>query len=179
MRTIFTASNGLPIKTGTNGALVAEEAQAIHGFASAPLGRHALAEYFEQERDQELERWRSTNHPTYVVYQAHHDQAIRVLNETDGTHRIYHYRVDNPNQVDTFAKVAYEYYAAHPEPDPWYDAEPGEVWLLDITEEGDSVPALVHRSNAFETVRTIYPFTHPAITDGRRIWPATPGAEDD
>lgn len=70
-----------------------------------------------------------------------------------------------------------EFFAAHPEPKPWHDAKPGELWMLTvygaeheffIRSDGGS-KIFAHRLDTSAE----YPITGDAgvITAGRRIWP--------
>lgn len=100
---------------------------------------------------------------------------------------------DNPAQVNGCAPTrveswldprqwaaAREYFAAHPEPKPWRDAQPGEVWLLNFTGfETVASPWTVRPGQmSADTAEFVYPqngntieLDDPEIVEARRIWP--------
>lgn len=183
----FVASNGNTIRR-TGAGLFVGGGSIKDGSQLLPSQVMALREFFLAERDAEMGRWRSKEHPEYVAY-PHGDGRARVMHEQignsysfdwEGAHRYYH-----PNDLEiAFQRVAREYFAAHPEPKPWHDAEPGEVWVLKLNtidaeyayvrtdglkvtnENGDG-----WRNLTPSVVPSHLGLTAPAITAGRRIWP--------
>lgn len=178
----FTASNGVAID-------VADDLENALGYDSGQI--QALREFFQHERDEELGRWRWPENPDYVVYpDLTHDHEVAfgdgltytVLRESDGVMKGYaraeddhrgsvHRPHDNP-----FALAARAYFAAHPEPKPWHDAQPGEVWVLTTENVGDEIAARVADLNEMIVFEYIKGLTRIAVTDtrivtGRRIWP--------
>ena len=118
----------------------------------------ALREFFLAERDAELGRWRSKEHPEYVVYPKH-DGSVLVVLEGAGE-GAYHYR------------VAVEYFAAHPERQPWHDAQPGEVWELTCDGLPQKFLRVKYHDERWLNIRTGIEATAPLkATAGRRIWP--------
>lgn len=171
MTTTFTASNGDTIETRPNGDLVVKSGHDTEWLS--PFAVDALHEYLQHQRDEELVRWRSKEHPNYVVYPQGPD-AIEILCETDG--RSHTCGRDCPHSrwmlSYKWAEVQDEYFAAHPEKKPWHDAQSGELWILTI--DGEQVGALAWRpapGPTFETATGTLRHDDPDITAGRRIWP--------
>ena len=139
----------------------------------------ALREFFLHERDTELGRWRFNAY--LVVYPAVNHQprnnarSVNVLDERTGRLHMRHegqvaHRETNP----AFSEAAFSYFAAHPEPKPWHDAKPGEVWAL--TYGGQETAHVwtdrwAGQGNAFVSDRAIVESDDPDITAARRIWP--------
>lgn len=139
-----------------------------------------LREYFLAERDHDLGRWRDPENPDYVVYEKKADASVgepgvRVVHEVTGRSRDVDRRViENLGSSTRFDEVAYNYFAAHPKPKPWHDANPGEVWVLTYGGE-ETAHVWTDRwagpGHAFVSDRAIVESDDPDITAGRRIWP--------
>lgn len=174
----FTASNGLKVD-----AIGAEGRRHPRRLGDAVLRVDefdAAREYFLAERDAELGRWRSKEHPEYVVYpEAEDADTIRVLFEPGGGVGNYHRSwLDGVVDVDgwAIASVVREYFAAHPEPKPWHEAKNGEIWRVTLAgrEYARSVHRRIHQPNTFVDPvgrEPSFPVDDPRITSGRRIWP--------
>jgi hypothetical protein len=152
--------------------------------ATIAAGDHvaALREFFRQERDTELARWRWPENPDYVVYPVD-DSTVNVLHEPGGdTCLINDGEGYLSAELEGYVQAGDAYFDAHPEPKPWHDAKPGEVWVVTI--DGHSRPHYVE-GNRGDTVGgvafvAINP-THgqpghvgigaPAVTDASRIYP--------
>lgn len=101
---------------------------------------------------------------------------------------------ENPAQVNDYAptrieswldprqwEAAREYFASHPAPKPWQDAQVGDVWLLTFAgfETTGSSPWTVRPGRlAADAPEFVYPqngntlaLDDPEIVDARRIWP--------
>lgn len=69
------------------------------------------------------------------------------------------------------------YFAACPEPKPWYDAKPNEVWVLAV--DGEEYAWSIDSGWPYRFVycggTSNIPKDHPSITAGRRIWPEVDG----
>ncbi len=172
----FTASNG--VKLAEFGAYLDKA-----GKYSATLQEiHAARiEFYRHLCDEELGRWRYPPNPVYVVYpgwSAGEEQRFaRVVNEHMGLSSVV-YEHDRSERGDF--EVGRAYFEAHPEPKPWHEAQPGEMWLLTTPDESD-VPAVASSSENGHVILTAA--THEAggtqefsttsvyITAGRRIWP--------
>lgn len=176
MSDTFTASNGKRIST--------ESEEDMFRVGDMPLTSRevvALREFFQHERDQELGRWRWPESPQYVVYLGRDGQAV-VLNEADGW-TVYRYRGEdkelramraaNGDDVMPATKAAAAYFDAHPEPKPWHDAKPGEVWVLSLEGEPETAQAV-------DGYGKFMPWTIDVVSDGndrgkitagRRIFP--------
>lgn len=146
--TEFVASNGVTIRGKTTGY---QRVQLIYSDGSNALDSDidwldeadlaALREFFQHERDIELERWRSKEHPEYVVY-LHDDDRVRVVRESDGVSYSWNrLSVTLPYGQGCaelqFQPVAREFFAAHPEPKPFpteqgaYNDAHGVLTMLD------------------------------------------------
>lgn len=101
-----------------------------------PEESEALEKFYQHRQDEKLGRWRSEKYPEVVVYR---ESAIRVtvVRDLEGTAPdLYRGATLDPlSQPDyirnsVFGEVIAEYVAAHPEPKPWLEAKPGEVWKI-------------------------------------------------
>lgn len=185
MTTTFTASNGIEIEISEHGYLLGKgDYGSGPTYATAgPEGIDALREYLQHRRDAELGRWRSKKHPNYVVYPVEgKTREVRVTNEATGVTRSYR---DHPDYLEANSQirtlVAREYFAANPEPKPWHDAKPGEVWVLDIKDDlGREAPAVVNGQPEFRTyLGEYFDLDSPQIVHARRIWPEPEESDDE
>lgn len=135
-----------------------------------PAYLDALREFFQHERDEALGRWRSAEYPDFAVY-AEKDGVHMTLDERTGQA----YMTTREGVLgfdDEHAQAARAYFAAHPEPKPWHDAKPGEVWVLGI--KGSILPdeAYQFTDGRFRptSMRAFWP-RFEDIATGRRIWP--------
>lgn len=187
MSTKFTASNGVEIETSEDGYLRGNKH--IHPgvlYATAgPDGVEALREFFQHERDQELNRWRDPDNPDLVVYRRPEEddydgRAVAVLDDSTGVAFTYweKYGLDGQGvtRYEKGQEAAGRYFAAHPETKPWDEAEPGEAWVLTI--DGSEEAAMLMYSYDSDTHEfyigssdSLYSRSDPSITAGRRIWP--------
>ena len=125
----------------------------------------------QAERDEQLGRWRDHKNLDMVCYPVAYDlDAVLVMYEGDMT-RYYATRTDweriRPHYV---SETAGRYFAAHPEPKPWDDAEEGDIWVL--TRYGAEEPFFVTGGEFTSTdLAVATDLDDPRITDGRRIWP--------
>lgn len=173
----FTASNGLDFELTADGHLLGE-ALSCYGPVS-PEGVKALAELFQHERDQELNRWRDPDNPDFVVYRRPKcddelGRAVWVLDETTATGYTY-WENSTPAWPGKYAqmwKAAERYYEAHPEPRPWDEAEPGEIWELTEPEGLKQLWVKTDRElwRSIHSTKTTY-YNGKSATAGRRIWP--------
>lgn len=63
-----------------------------------------------------------------------------------------------------------EFFAAHPEPKPWHEAKPGEVW--ELTHDGNLGAWHVNGGGKeFFAPGALLDIDNEDITAGRRIWP--------
>lgn len=117
--TDFVASNGIRVYLDEHGG--------VEWSGGSRLGEpknvvtQAFREFFQAERDSELGRWRSKEHPEYVAYPKH-DGSVRVVLEATGE-GADHWR-NRESGVLMGAAVAREWFAAHPEPKS-FPSEPG------------------------------------------------------
>lgn len=177
----FTASNGWHLASLGDGQVrlsrdvVGDSRQRVAWLT--PDEAQALREYFLSQEDALNLRWRSQTASQFVVYD-HGDGRVRVMRDTDGNsysfdrdsiHRFY-----LPNDAEiAFQRIAREFFAAHPEPKPWHDAQPGELWAL--TGWGGLEQAWLRtREERWQhaTSETLRLYAQPeGIIAGRRIYP--------
>ena len=182
----FEAKNGLQIETDLGpvvriweGYARDKENNRLRGFSYLnDRDVEALREFFQHERDQELGRWRWPENPEYVVYKAPAGERLRdarhvtVSNESNGEAALlFEVASGGVSGGSSWAReAARAYFAAHPEPKPWHDAEDGEVWAL--TGAG-GLEQPWRRVNgkwlSFTRGEIVYSAEH--AIDGRRIWP--------
>lgn len=161
----FTASNGVEVRTNAAWMAVGEFGQRME-----LAEMQALREFFQANRDEELGRWRWPENPDYVVY-ARRDDTVLVLFELHGEGGVLYRRGDSVHDFE--GEAARAYFAAHPEPKPWHDAQDGEVWLIDCagTPKGGE-PFIVHLGKfKSPTTTSLVAKNDPTITAARRIWP--------
>ncbi|GGH33977.1 hypothetical protein [Microbacterium album] len=167
----FKASNGVAVRLVSAGL----EAQVDNGIGVIHLALDrtaALREFFLHERDEQLGRWRWPENPDYVVY-PREERRVRVIHEPTGDFADSVRGTTIPGPVKDAARA---YFDAHPEPKPWRDAKPGEVWVVTKDDtEGEfaavvSDPVVTGRTS-FDAAAISFPVTDLRITAARRIWP--------
>lgn len=126
-----------------------------------------LREYFRDERDQELGRWRWAENPDYVVYPHPDGDFARVVSEVSGDSNGI-YRDAERHTGSNFERAAVAYFAAHPEPKPWHDAKPGEVWHVETDYRTGNAWVLDSGAFMFDNEAWAEP---EFIRTARRIWP--------
>lgn len=174
MNEIFTASDGIEIHTNVEGLLV-DNLKGLRIHVIEPSATNALREYFRVERDEELGRWRDPEKPNMVVYPRGGGNTVLVFDETTGFSYLVIGRDYSPSPLadgSLYAPSAERYFAAHPEPEPnpWEEAETGEVWLL--TRWGTEGPFLVTGGEFISTdLAVAVDLDDDSITAGHRIWP--------
>jgi len=147
--TRFTASNGLYVENGQtylpDGTRATADLSSVRAVLLIEYGAHKA----QAERDAELGRWRSVEHPDWVVYPLEREDHVDLLNERN-LHRLtiprsafYHIE-----EEDEAYAVKAEYWAAHPvpEPKPWEQAQPGEVWELTTESRVDEYATILGKS---------------------------------
>ena len=171
--TRFTASNGWYVEGGmlhrsddrSFGPIRGEAAS-----ASIEYGAHQA----RAERDAVLGRWRSVEHPDFVAYD-HGDGRIRFLRELDGVSYSFardYMSIRYPAECAEFPflVVAREFFESHPEPKPWEQAEPGEVWSLRVGCNQVLVGAVcVEKGKAWRNAKTGFGIDLD-ITHGDLVW---------
>jgi len=169
----FTASDGYYIERGDlrrpDGALLFNVLKTETAVALIEYGAHkALA-----DRDMALGRWRSVEHPDFVVYRGNSVNSARIIWETSGRSVTAQRTSDGLVLVDGIGQwrhVAVEYFAAHPvaEPKPWEDAKPHEIWVLSFGDSEQYAAAYLDRAFRYPNGEKL---PMGGITAGRRIWP--------
>jgi len=155
----FTASNGIVVSPQPQGGVyIRDDCRADSDRAQA------LREFFQAEADERLGRWRWPENPDYVVYRREayppvNARRVRVILEPTGdfVDTVEGSKIDGP-----FKDAARAYFDAHPEPKPWHDAEPGDVFL--VTWPGSEREEAV-------IVPGGWPEAWECVTSARRIWP--------
>lgn len=164
----FTASNGWYIEDD----VLYADSGGVWGQINGDFGC-ALIEYGRHleriEHDAKLGRWRSKEHPDYVLYAG--PQRDLVLDERSGVSVLV--SAGSVQGGGVFEAVAREYFDAQEPPKPWLDAQPGEVWVLTI--DGAERAAVIDNggwaSISDESIPLADTEGSRRITAGRRIWP--------
>lgn len=141
----------------------------------------ALREFFQAEADERLGRWRWPENTNYVVYlEQPGTDWVRVYSESQSLmvrmdrEKACHDYVDRT----VYQNAARAYFDAHPEPKPWHDAGPAEVWDVDLPTGG--MRAVTVYSARHEEPIAVFRDAHtqteietddPTIRDARRIFP--------
>lgn len=179
----FVASNGIGVEINNDTGRIVF-ADTIRPSAPLWMGEgeiDALREYFQAEEDKRLGRWRWPENPDYVVYLVG-EELVDVLREgtvseiTRGPGREQGISRQKAVEWDrdysqNFYGAARAYFDAHPEPKPWHDAKPGEVWLITTRNVSDERAVQVHGDQFHYNDGVEFPLTYDAIESGRRIWP--------
>lgn len=185
----FTASNGVKVEmTKEPDIEVWLSVAGDYLYESDSPYLTAIREFFQHKRDEELGRWRWPENPEYVVYpdrgQDFRTQpAVIVVQEPTGLNLYaapdredgldgltYEVAGSAVAHCDLMLDAARAYFAAHPEPKPWHDAKPGEVWVLTL--RGEEYGAVREFGNDFKLSNgNLLWLKHEGITAGRRIYP--------
>ena len=172
------------VVTGPHGEITVQRVFASGGTCEDTfddLTVEALRKHFQQERDEEMGRWRDPEETDMVCYLAKED-SVYVFNERTGNRAFYWLRDSllarlwlEGAERDSY-NTARRYFAAHPEPKPWHDAAPGEVWV--ITVDGTRHVSQVLNTDKFLPNQhtsgwqpAAYDVTDPLITNAYRVWP--------
>ena len=138
----------------------------------------ALREFFRHKEDERLGRWRWPENPDYVVYPPDRvpngGGGVWVLCESDPGSIRYSAPSDkttDPSE-EGYDRAARAYFDAHPEPKPWEDAEPGDVWVITLTDRSFDPVAATWNGRGFVHI-DVKPTEIPPhdIAGARRIWP--------
>ncbi|MFJ4038235.1 hypothetical protein ACIPVB_09110 [Microbacterium sp. NPDC090007] len=177
----FAASNGITIKTDDDGDVRLHLGAGFNSLDGYDYLGHAdieaLREFFLAEADERLGRWRVPGHPNWVCFATPNAYEVVVFNEDEpqyGTQLL-------SRGADTwpyYRAAADAYFDAHPEPKPWHDAGPAEVWDVDLPTGG--MRAVTVYSARHEEPITVFrdactqveiETDDPDIRDARRIFP--------
>ena len=178
--TRFTASNGLYVENGQtylpDGTRATADLSSVRAVLLIEYGAHNA----QAERDAALGRWRSVEHPDWVVYP---NTAIlatepsyrecHVIDERTGDRYHYGSRLSQL-YLGEGKEAAREYFAAHPvpEPKPWEQAQPGEVWALTGAGGLEQPWRRTEDERWAACVAKLILYSQPeGIIAGRRIWP--------
>lgn len=180
----FTASNGYIVRLEDEERLVidwpSERDARIAAISKSQV--EALREFFRAEEDASLGRWRWPEDPDYVVYAPRPGFSTQdgcdlfVVNELWGSALSYvdaeFASYDEEDQA--FAAAGRAYFDAHPEPKPWHDAKPGEVWEITQANQEPALYVVENTEQRFLHVERrllALSIEDPNIIAGRRIWP--------
>lgn len=180
----FTASNGVDVESGKFGKTHLYRTDLVDGRLSRLKewdfldvdDMEALEEYFLAKRDKELGRWRWPENPNWLVYWNEEDSnEVIVFDESDPAEGGVRITRGEDRDWPHFQPAAQAYFAAHPEPRPWLDAKPGEVWIFEWT-LGSKQPALILNNGKFvlrdnDYSGKEYSLEEPAVKAGHRIYP--------
>ena len=183
----FTASNGLEIKPEAD-RLAVRSYLAIGGTIDRLFPERdvtALREYFQWERDQELGRWRDPENLDRYVRRASvgvkpgrgNRRWVTVTDERDGCEFELAEDYEFAGMGD-YWDTTRRYFAAHPEPKPWENAEPGEVWVLTVAGQDQVYRCGQNGLYGLADGQPLRALTGMFVTGGRRIWPE-PEADDE
>lgn len=172
MTETFTASNGVVLDVD-GGAIHKDAVMTVKGEF-----KDALREFFQYERDQELGRWRDPENLARVAYPTS-PQTVFIMDESTGQGAEYSRQTANDSSANYGDRLkrqsARAYFAAHPAPEPWHDAKPGEVWLLTFLSGEQMIGLVDHDGECFiGGGQELTVIKSTAFTDGRRIWPEVP-----
>lgn len=142
----------------------------------------ALREFFQHERDEERDMWRSSKDRTWTAVRR--NNTIYFQNEDH--ERSFHFVPKLEGSIRAWSSdlqaLAYEYIEAHPERKPWHAPDAGDHWALHIAHG----MALSGDEHLYKYTRwgsqgrwgfvptdggSVLDPTDPTITAGRRIWP--------
>lgn len=140
----------------------------------------------QHQEDARLRRWRWPKNPDFVVYPQEERGAWVIRESEPGAIRWYDAELAasctaSESEWRGYAGAYLGWLNANPEPKPWHDAKPGEVWLLTFRgfETTGASPWTVRLGRRFtDPLEFAYPqngntlaLTNPEIVTGRRIWP--------
>lgn len=176
----FTASNGVTVIEHPE--YISARSERGDLFIGGNLLGHALKQYVDHklataraEEDERLGRWRWPENPDYVVYETRNVNGDhKVIRESDGHGTLWGRDMEPaPLSSNCLEAAACAYFDAHPEPKPWYDAQPGEVWVITTSNVGEERAVQVTPQRTFQYNDAIddFPLTYEAIQSARRIWP--------
>lgn len=132
-------------------------------------GVEGAALFFREREDARLGRWRSKEHPEYLVYPTDDPDTIHMMDERDVL-RLRWDRWECDGSYSLGAEVAEEYFVAHPPRKPWEGAEPGELWQLTVGPDDVSNALCLGNGWVFPDGRQ-WLLDDPYITSARRLYP--------
>lgn len=181
----YTASNGYRVELNDENDLTIKNADGentlTHYGYLDDYDQLALREFFRAEEDERLGRWRWPDSPRYIVRRSDFDETYSYVfdEETFELWGINGFE-DDTRDVPAIARdAARAYFDAHPEPKPWHNAKPGEVWAVRF---GGAERETAMRVVVMAAIPRFHPIDGPDdamtyglrsvdIVAGRRIWP--------
>ena len=131
----------------------------------------ALRAFFQEERDTELNRWRSPTNQDMVCYEIK-EHVVRVVDELDGISYVYDRTgTVGSRSLSPYIKAAASYFKTHPvkKKKPWKKAAQGDIWVL-TSPDGKVVPYTKIREK-WSREHVIVTHTDDYFVDGYQLWP--------
>ena len=132
----------------------------------------ALRAFFQEERDEELNRWRSPTNQDMVCYDVSDKMYVDVcvLNEHTGVTNFYGRHDPSLWSYGSMGRAALRYFEAHPvkKKKPWEKAAQGDIWIL--TSHGGEVAPYTKIGEKWSREHVIDTYTDDYFIDGYRFW---------
>lgn len=173
----FVASNEVPVRRTKRGYLSFTttsdiELGTLNGVTVEQ--ESALREFFQHERDEELGRWRHPDYPDFYARRVSKGE-VGVWSEKTNQYRIVCEPMEQYTYNTAERQVARLFLEAHPEPKPWHEAKPGEIWVV-------AIKGVIAAPEPYRVIDgMLRPVSNPdrfwvapdspEITNARRIWP--------
>ena len=136
----------------------------------------ALREFFQAERDEELDNWRDPVLRNYVVSTLRRDTSVVAVHNEETYDRWFFTEAQTQGEcapeLREAQRVAYKYFLSRRESQPWREAKPGDIWVITL-EDGQSGPYRFGSSERFSHVTTGEVLDLRLIIHRKRIWPET------
>lgn len=172
----YTASNGMTLHVRGNMISTSPSGLGLLNLTSDLTA--ALREFFRAEEGERRGVWRSTKDATWTAVR----RNTVVYFQNEDHERSFHVVVGNQASMKAWSRdlqrIAHEYFAAHPEPKPWHNAKPGEVWDVDLPAGGNRYVTV--ESDRFADHTVVFRDPHSVgevelvdeyIIDARRVYP--------
>ena len=131
-----------------------------------------LRNYFQEERDTELNRWRDPRITDTVCYDVSDKMYLDVcvLNERTGVTKFYGRNDPSLWAYGSTGRTALRYFEAHPvkKNKPWEKAAQGDIWIL--TSHGGEVAPYTKIGEKWSREPVIDTYTDDYFIDGYRFW---------
>lgn len=177
---MYEGKNGTRFERGIDGSLHVETKTKTHAFRATVADD--FSDFFQQENDEEFGRFRRSPRDVHVIYPTDDSDKVNALDEARC--EVIEAQRGIKYGDGLLNEVIQDYFDHHPTPQPWHDAEDGDVWMVRIPKLAEThIPAIV--------VPSLWP-THddmyfqfgdrlgspsrsrvdsPDVADAYRIWP--------